>query len=106
MRTIAVTREVEEWRARNPLLLWMKKNGKGKKGPVQKLMRQAGVNSRKTVYGWLYGYTLPRAKTIARLRPLTGITLDAWVRWFNAKPEGELQACNTDSPSTLGSGEN
>jgi hypothetical protein len=109
-RKIALSREVEEWRAKCPLLLWMKKRGypgvRGRKGIIPKIVEKAGVGDRMTVYSWLYGYALPRPITMTRLRKFTGITMDQWVAWYGAAPpEATTCVSNSMQAETVGSGE-
>lgn len=107
-RHIAVTREVELWRKRCPLYVWLK-SSRGKRFSAKKLAHRFN-RSRQAVYAWLHGVALPNTRVIQELRQLTGITLDAWVRWFGEAPAEELTTCaastSTDSSSTDDSGEN
>lgn len=100
---VLVNREVEEWRKQCPLLLWMKKRGytgvRGGNTPsmIHKIKDWAGVRSRQAVYAWLYGFALPRSRAMSRLKVHTGITLDAWMKWFDRKPVEVEETCDFNS---------
>jgi len=101
MPAMIVNREIEEWRKRCPLNLWRK--GRGKKVSILSIAERLGVK-RQTVYWWTYGRTLPTTRLAHELRKITGITADAWIRWFDAKPSAGVRSC--DSTSTAATQEN
>jgi hypothetical protein len=115
VRKVVASEEIEAWRAKCPLMLWMKARGhtgktrgRGKKGLVLRIMEWSGAKSRMNVYSWLHGRSLPRPEKIARLRVRTGITLEAWLKWFYSKPREEHESCvttTTASDSTAAGGE-
>jgi hypothetical protein len=96
---------LRKWRARCPLRIWLDRpENKDKPGMIDRVRNQAGLTSKAIVHAWMNGVCLPRNRVIARLRPLTGITLDAWVRWYDQKPGGDAECASTSEDSTLVSG--
>lgn len=89
-RTI-VNDEIQAWRDRCPLRLWMNDQPRG--DVLRQLMDAAGVGSHQTVYGWLHGHYMPVRRKLVVIQALTGIDPVKWFEWFMQRPHQEVESC-------------
>lgn len=79
----AVTPEIEAWRKTNPLRLWIDSKPHGF---VTELAQKLGLMSRKTIYAWLAGKSLPPADTLLRVCDMAKVGFREYIRWWEAHP--------------------
>lgn len=106
MRKIPGSQAVTEWRARCPLRRWLNRKDKAKRGDpaltkMQRLQALCGGMTRAGIYAWMYGQALPPPTKIQAMMPLTGISFNQWMKWWNDCPAGD--SCASASTPTAGS---